>query len=139
VTSRIAAEDYARERGFQEEALRDVISGASNLGNVYSSFLAPSTTLANVGAQREAIAGQPLQESIRRFDYAQNLPQQQFANYMASIYGSPLGGMTAGQPQPQGNTTLQNIGDLFSVAESIPTAISGVKQGYDFISGLFRT
>jgi uncharacterized protein (DUF433 family) len=138
VTSRIAAEDYARERGFQEEALRDVISGASNLGNVYSSFLAPSTTLANVGAQREAIAGQPLAESIRRFDYTQNLPQQQFANYMATIYGSPLGGMTAGQPQLQGNTTLQNIGDLFSVAEGIPKAIGGVKQGYDFISGLFK-
>jgi len=138
VTSRIAAEDYARERGFQEEALRDVISGASNLGNVYSSFLAPSTTLANVGAQREAIAGQPLAESMRRFDYAQNLPQEQFAKYMASIYGSPLGTMTAGQPQPQGNTTLQNIGDLFSVAGGIPKAIGGVKEGYDFISGLFK-
>ena len=138
VTSRIAAEDYARERGFQEEALRDVISGASNLGNVYSSFLAPSTTLANVGAQREAIAGQPLQESIRRFDYAQNLPQQQLANYVATIYGSPLGGMTAGQPQPQGNTTLQNIGDLFSVAQAIPTAVGGVQQGYDFVRGIFN-
>ena len=52
VTSQIAAQDYARERGFQEAATRDVISGASNLGNVFSSFLAPSQALGQVGAQR---------------------------------------------------------------------------------------
>ena len=127
VTSRIAAEDYARERGFQEAATRDVISGASNLGNVFSSFLAPSTTLANVGAAREAIAGQPLEESIRRFEYTQNLPREQFANYMASIYGSPLGGASAA-PEMAGNTTLQNIGGFLSTAATIPSAVRGFQS-----------
>jgi hypothetical protein len=109
VTSRIAAEDYARERGFQEAATRDVISGASNLGNVFSSFLAPSQALGQVGAQREAISGQPLAESMRRFEYTQNLPQQQFANYMASIYGSPLGNVTQRQ-DAQVNRLGQTLG-----------------------------
>ena len=109
VTSQIAAQDYARERAFQEAATRDVISGASNLGNVFSSFLAPSQALGQVGAQREAIAGQPLAESMRRFEYTQNLPQQQFANYMASIYGSPLGNVTQRQ-DAQVNRLGQTLG-----------------------------
>lgn len=118
VTSRIAAEDYARERGFQEAATRDVLSGAGQLGNIFSSFLAPSTALANVGAQREAIAGQPLAESIRRFEYTQNLPREQFANYMASIYGSPLGGATAA-PATSGNSLLSNIGAAANIAGTL--------------------
>ena len=118
VTSQIAAQDYARERGFQEAATRDVLSGAGQLGNIFSSFLAPSTALANVGAQREAIAGQPLAESIRRFEYTQNLPREQFANYMASIYGSPLGGATAA-PATSGNTFLSNLGAAANIAGSL--------------------
>jgi hypothetical protein len=117
VTSRIAAEDYARERGFQEKATRDVISGASNLGNVFSSFLAPSTALANVGAQREAISSQPLAESMRRFEYTQNLPQDQFAKYMASIYGSPLGDRS-GTPGMVGNSFLSGVGDVANIANA---------------------
>ena len=135
VTSQIAAQDYARERGFQEAATRDVISQAGQLGNVFSSFLAPSQALGQVGAQREAIAGQPLAESMRRFEYTQNLPQQQFANYMASIYGSPLGAASAA-PQMQGSSTLQNIGGLFNVAGAVPSAVKGFQTGLDFFRGL---
>jgi len=135
VTSQIAAQDYARERGFQEAATRDVISQAGQLGNVFSSFLAPSQALGQVGAQREAIAGQPLAESMRRFEYTQNLPQQQFANYMASIYGSPLGAASAA-PQMQGSSTLQNIGGLFNVAGAVPSAVRGFQTGLDFFRGL---
>lgn len=137
VATNIAAQDYARERGFQEQATRDVISQAGNLGNVFSSFLAPSQALGQVGAAREAIAGQPLQESIRRFEYTQNLPQQQFANYMASIYGSPLGGATAA-PQMQSNTTLQNLGAAFNVANAIPGAVQGAQTGFNFLSSMFK-
>lgn len=116
VTSQIAAQDYARERAFQEQAQRDVINAAGQFGGVFSSFLAPAQTLAQVGAQREAIAGQPLQESIRRFEYAQQLPYQQLGGYLSSIYGSPLADRSAPTPQPQGNTALQNVGGLLNIA-----------------------
>lgn len=116
ITSQIAAQDYARERGFQEQAQRDVINAAGQFGGVFSSFLAPAQTLAQVGAQREAIAGQPLQESIRRFEYAQQLPYQQLGGYLSSIYGSPLASQNAPTPQPQGNTALQNVGGLLNIA-----------------------
>jgi hypothetical protein len=136
VTSRIAAEDYARERGFQETATRDVISGASNLGNVFSSFLAPSRALGQVGAQREAISSQPLAESMRRFEYTQNLPQDQFAKYMASIYGSPLGASAA--PAMTGSSTLQNIGAVANIAGTLGR-FGETKLGdktFNFLSGL---
>jgi hypothetical protein len=129
VTSRIAAEDYARERGFQEAATRDVLLGAGRLGDITSSFLAPSSVLADVGARREAIAGQPLAESIRRFEYTQNLPQDQFAKYMASIYGSPLGTNTAA-PTTSGNPFLTDLGAALNVAGSIPNAVTGLQTGY---------
>jgi hypothetical protein len=117
VTSQIAAQDYARERAFQEQAQRDVINAAGQFGDVFTSFLAPAQTLAQVGAQREAIAGQPLQESIRRFEYAQQLPYQQLGGYLSSIYGSPL----ASQKRTNRATTrqyrvLQNVGGLLNIA-----------------------
>lgn len=118
VATNIAAQDYARERAFQEAATRDVLKGAAGLGDVFGSFLAPSRAMAEVGAQREAIAGQPLAESIRRFEYGQNLPREQFANYMASIYGSPLGGATAA-PEMPGSSTLQNLGSIANIAGSL--------------------
>jgi hypothetical protein len=129
VTSQIAAQDYARERGFQEAATRDVLLGAGRLGDITSSFLAPSSVLADVGARREAIAGQPLAESMRRFDYTQNLPQDQFAKYMASIYGSPLGTNTAA-PTTSGNPFLSDLGSVFNIAGSIPKAVTGLQTGY---------
>jgi hypothetical protein len=137
VTSRIAAEDYARERGFQEAATRDVLVGAGRLGDITSSFLAPSSVLADVGARREAISGQPLAESMRRFDYTQNLPQDQFARYMASIYGSPLGTRGAAEEMSR-SSTLQNIGGFLNVAGALPSAVRGVQTGYDFLSGLLK-
>ena len=118
VATNIAAQDYARERAFQEAATRDVLKGAAGLGDVFTSFLAPSRAMAEVGAQREAIAGQPLAESIRRFEYGQNLPREQFANYMAAIYGSPLGGATAATEMP-GSSTLQNLGSIANIAGSL--------------------
>jgi hypothetical protein len=138
VTSRIAAEDYARERGFQEAATRDVILGLE-LGECTSSFLAPSTALADVGARREAISSQPLAESMRRFEYTQNLPQDQFAKYMASIYGSPLGTNTAA-PAMTGSSTLQNIGAVANIAGTLGRfgeTILGSKT-FNFLSGLTK-
>jgi hypothetical protein len=119
VTSQIAAQDYAREREFQEQAQRDVINAAGQFGSVFQSFLAPSQTLAQVGAQREAIAGQPLQESMQRFEFAQQQPYRQLQGYLGSIYGSPLASQNAPTPQPQVNTALQNVGGLLNIANSL--------------------
>jgi hypothetical protein len=131
VTSRIAQQ----ERQNQFSAVTALPGFLSNLSGVTAGALAPSGILAGVGAQREAISGQPLQEAIRRFEYGEQLPYNQLAGYISSIYGSPLGRL-AGQPEMQGSSTLQNIGGLFNTVAAVPGAVRGVQAGYDFLSGL---
>jgi hypothetical protein len=67
VTSRIAQQ----ERQNQFSAVTALPGFLSNLSGVTAGALAPSGILAGVGAQREAISGQPLQEAIRRFEYGE--------------------------------------------------------------------
>jgi hypothetical protein len=131
ITSQVAQQQQGRMLEAQTALPRFLGSMPEVLGGA----LAPSTALAGVGAQREAIAGQPLQEAIRRFEYGQQLPYSQLSGYLSSIYGSPLGRLT-GQPEMQGSSTLQNIGGLFKTVAAVPDAVRGVQAGYDFLSGL---
>ena len=133
VTSRIAQQERQNQFG----AATALPGFLSNLSGVTAGALAPSGILAGVGAQREAIAGQPLQEAIRRFEYGEQLPYNQLAGYISSIYGSPLANRTA-SPQLQSNTDLQNIGAFLNVAKAVPGAVEGVKTGYNFLSGLLK-
>lgn len=132
ITSRVAQQERQNQFG----ALTALPGFLSNLSGVTAGALAPSGILAGVGAQREAISGQPLQEAIRRFEYGQQLPYSQLSGYLSSIYGSPLGRLT-GQPEMQGSNTLQNIGSLFNTVAAVPDAVRGVKTGYDFLRNLF--
>lgn len=59
--------------------------------SIYAQQYIPSQQLAQVGAAREAIAAQPLQEQMARFNFAQQLPYQQLSGYLSSVYGSPMG------------------------------------------------
>ena len=117
VTSRIAQQ----ERQNQFNAATALPGFLSNLSGVTAGALAPSGVLAGVGAQREAIAAQPLQELIQRFEYQQNLPYNMLSGYLSSIYGSPLGGFT-GQPEMQGNSLLSDLGSIANIAGTIGKA-----------------
>jgi hypothetical protein len=75
---------------------------------VYGQQFLPSQALSQVGAQREAIAAQPLQEQMARFTFGQQLPYQQLQGYLSSVYGSPMGGFgtqTTQQPLYENRTT----------------------------------
>ena len=132
ITSRVAQQERQNQFG----AVTALPGFLSNLSGVTAGALAPSGILAGVGAQREAISGQPLQEAIRRFEYGQQLPYNQLAGYISSIYGSPLANRTA-SPQLQSNTDLQNIGAFLNVAKAVPSAVEGVQTGYNFLRNLF--
>lgn len=114
VTSRIAQQERQNQFG----AATALPGFLSNLSGVTSGALAPSGILAGVGAQREAISGQPLGEAIRRYEYRQNLPYNQLSGYLSSIYGSPLGKLT-GESSAQGSTFLQNVGDVANIAGTL--------------------
>lgn len=137
VTSNIVGQDYARERGFQQEALAMLPTAASQAPQFFAQQFLPSQALAQVGAQREAIAGQPLQESINRYNFEQQMPYSQLSGYLSSIYGSPLGNLQQ-LPQTQ-NSTLQNIGGFLSGGAALYSALpSNTRNSIgNFLGGIF--
>jgi hypothetical protein len=90
VTGTIASQQYQAERGLQQQAQAAQAQLAAQAPSMYAQQFLPSQTLMDVGAQREAIAAQPLQEQMQRFSYSQQLPYQQLAGYLSSVYGSPM-------------------------------------------------
>jgi hypothetical protein len=120
VSSNIAGAQFQAERGLQQQAAGALgaqqqaafgtqLQAAGGLGQtqaqdlsrqlqaslaapqVYGQQFLPSQTLAQVGAQREAIASQPLQEQMTRYAFQQRLPYEQLSGFLSSVYGSPLG------------------------------------------------
>lgn len=91
ITGNIAGQQYQQERGFQQQALAQQAALAAAAPQIYGQQFIPSQQLAQVGAAREAIAAQPLQEQMQRFQFAQQLPYQQLSGYLSSVYGSPMG------------------------------------------------
>jgi hypothetical protein len=106
VSSTMAAQDYARERGLQQQALLGQITSSQAAPQIYGQQFLPSQQLGQVGAAREAIAAQPLQEAISRYQYQQQLPYQQLGGFLSSIYGTPMAGS---QYAPQ-QTAQRNVG-----------------------------
>jgi len=91
ITSNIAGQQYQQERGLQQQAQLAQAQLASAAPQIYGQQFLPSQQLAQVGSAREAIAAQPLQEQIARFNFGQQLPYQQLSGYLSSVYGSPMG------------------------------------------------
>jgi hypothetical protein len=137
VTSNIVGQDYARERGFQQQAIGALGTAAQQAPQMFAQQFLPSQALAQVGAQREAIAGQPLQEAIQRYNFAQQLPYSQLSGYLSSVYGSPLGNLQQ-MPNTQ-NSALQNIGGLLSGGAAVLGALpSNTRQQFgNWLGGLF--
>ena len=91
ITSNIAGQQYMAERGLQQQAQLGQAQLAATAPSIYGQQFIPSQQLAQVGAAREQIAAQPLQEQMQRFQFGQQLPYQQLSGYLSSVYGSPMG------------------------------------------------
>ena len=111
VATNIAYTDYARERAAQQQAQVQQAALAQAAPSFFTAGLMPSQALAQVGAAREAIAAQPLQEQMQRFQFGQQLPYQQLQGFLSSVYGTPMGSSQYGQiPQAQTNRLGQAVG-----------------------------
>lgn len=136
VTSNIVGQDYARERGLQQQAQLGQAALAQAAPSFYQSSFLPAQTLAQVGAAREAIAARPLQEAIQRYQYSQQLPYQQLQGFLSSVYGTPMGSSQIAQvPQAQVNRTAQNLGILSTVGGLIPESTR--QSAFDYVGSLF--
>lgn len=91
ITANIAGTQYQQERGLQQQAQLQQAQLAGFAPQFYSQQFLPAQTLAQVGAQQEAIAAQPLQEQLARYQFQQQLPYQQLQGFLSSVYGTPLG------------------------------------------------
>jgi hypothetical protein len=112
VATNIVGQDYARERGLQQQAQLGQAALAQAAPSFYQSSFLPAQTLAQVGAAREAIAAKPLQEAIQRYQYSQQLPYQQLQGFLSSVYGTPMGSSQyAAQPaEAKTNYLTQGLG-----------------------------
>ena len=134
ITANIAGSQYQQERGLQQQAQLQQAQLAGLAPQFYGQQFLPSQTLAQVGAQQEAIAAQPLQEQLARYQFGQQLPYQQLQGYLSSVYGTPLGSYGT---QTTSAPTYQNRG-----AGVLGGAIAGGLGGYALgqipgVSGFF--
>lgn len=129
ITSNIAGSQYQQERGLQQQAALQLANLAQQAPSLYGQQFIPSQQLAQVGAQREAIAGQPLQEAMNRFSYEQQLPYQQLSGFLSSVYGSPLGSF--GVPSTMQPSTNRTTGAL---AGGLAGGLGGYALGQAFPS-----
>jgi hypothetical protein len=111
ITGSLAGQQYQAERGLQQQAQAAQLAGAAQAPSIYAQQFLPSQQLAQIGAQREAISAQPLQEQMQRFSFGQQLPYQQLAGYLSSVYGSPMTGYGT-QTQAQSGSTNKTVGAL---------------------------
>ena len=137
ITSNIAGTQYQQERGLQQQSALQLANLAQAAPQIYGQQFIPSQQLAQIGAQREAIAAQPLQEQMSRFAYQQRLPYEQLSGYLSSVYGSPLGqfGSPAAQPTYQNRTAGALGGALagglggYALGQAFPS-VGGFLGGY---------
>jgi hypothetical protein len=107
ITANIAGTQYQQERGLMQQAQLGQAALAQAAPSIYGQQFLPAQALGQVGAQQEAIAAQPLQEQMARFQFGQQLPYQQLQGYLSSVYGSPMGSygtQTTQQPTYQNRT-----------------------------------
>jgi hypothetical protein len=90
VGTQIAYGGYEAERARQQQAMGAQLQAATLAPQIYGQQFLPSQQLAQVGAAREAIAAQPLQEAIQRYQFQQQVPYQQLQGFLSSIYGTPM-------------------------------------------------
>jgi hypothetical protein len=128
VASNIAFQDYSAERQRQQQALGLQLQGATLAPQIYGQQFLPSQQLAQVGAARETIASEPLQEDIRRFQFQQEIPYRQLQGFLSSVYGTPLAGSQY-QPPAQTNRVGSALGGA-ALGAGIGQMIGGSFGGF---------
>ena len=114
VATNVVGNQYEQERARQQQAIMGLTNLAQAAPSIYGQQYLPSQQLAQVGAQREAIAAQPLQEAMQRYSFGQQLPYQQLSGYLSSVYGSPTASYGTTSQNMSTNPTVGAIGGALS-------------------------
>ena len=99
----LAYQNYAQERARQQQATAMAPEMAqADYGDIQRLLAA--------GQLGEGYQGQALQADINRFNYMQNLPQQNLTNYLNMVYGFPAGRSTTTQTPYYTNPMANALG-----------------------------
>lgn len=113
VSTNIVYQDYMRERQNQLQAQQGLATLAQMAPSIYAQQYLPIQQLASAGAAQEALEALPLQESMARYQFEQQLPYEQLSGYLSSVYGTPLGRYgttsTTGQMPSYQNQTMNTL------------------------------
>ncbi len=113
VGANLAYTDYASERGRQQQAMGQQIEASQIAPQIYGQQFLPSQQLAQIGAARETIAAQPLQEQMARFQFSQQAPRESLNAFLSSVYGTPMGrSQYSPTPEIPVNRAGQVLGDI---------------------------
>jgi hypothetical protein len=123
----LAYQNYAAERGRQQAATMAAPEMAqADYGDIQNMLKA--------GQLREGYTGAQQQADIARFNFQQNQPQQNLANFTSTVYGNPMGraGAVSNVQQPSG---WQNLLGGAALLGGIEKDTGWLSKGWNFLTG----
>lgn len=115
----LAYQNYADERARQQAATMAAPGMAQADYQDIQNLLA-------AGQAREGYTGQQLQSDIARFNFEQNAPQQNLANFLSNVYGNPMGNnRSTTQTGTADTSTLQNLLGIAAVGGGLYKNLGG--------------
>jgi len=121
----LAYQNYADERARQQAA---TMAAPTMAQADYQDI----QNLLQAGQLREGYLGQQLQGDIQRFNFLQNQPQQNLANYINAVYGNPLGQRQTVAEEP---STLQNLLGTAATLAGIEKNTGWLSKGFGKLFG----
>jgi hypothetical protein len=135
----LAYQNYADERARQQQAT----FGAPSLAEADYADINKQLAAGQLG---EGYQNQALQADMARYNYQQNLPQQQLTNYLNQAYGFPAGRTATSQTPYFTNPAATALGtgllgvQLLGGLDKMGTGGSGgISQGYDWLGRQFAS
>ena len=123
----VYAQDYARERGLQQQAQQALGSLSQNDIRLQqqAAALAPTAAafdyddigrLAQFGQARELKEAERLADEMARFDFLQNEPVQRLQNFAGLVRGGTIGGESSSSQPIFANPTSTGFGNIGTLA-----------------------
>ncbi|UOF80808.1 hypothetical protein [Caudoviricetes sp.] len=127
----LAYQNYEAERARQQQAM-------GLAPTLAQSDYQDIQNLLQAGQIREGYTGQQQQADIAKFNFLQNAPQQNLANYLNAVYGNPLGTSRSQTTSGTADTsTLQNLLGIGATAAGIyksPELVSDISSGWNWLT-----
>jgi len=124
----LAYQNYSDERGRQQAATMAAPQMAQ-------ADYADIQNMLSAGKMREGYTGAQQQADIEKFNFQQQQPQQNLANFLSGVYGNPMGraGAVSNVQQPSGWQNLLGTAATLSGIENQTGWLSG---GWNALKGL---